>query len=231
MLNVDQSELKKFEDLAHKWWDPNSEFKPLHDINPLRLNLIRKFVSIEDKDILDVGCGGGILAEGLAKNGGRVLGIDLADKPLGVAKLHSQESQVPVTYEKISAEELRDRERKRFDMITCMEMLEHVPNPIETVRACADLTRDGGWCFFSTIAKTPKAFLFAIFGAEYVLKLLPKGTHEFKKFIRPSDLSKMCRSSGLEIVDIVGMTYNPFTKVYSLGKDTDVNYTLVTRKV
>ena len=231
MLNVDQSELKKFEDLAHKWWDPNSEFKPLHDINPLRLNLIRKFVSIEDKDILDVGCGGGILAEGLAKNGGRVLGIDLADKPLGVAKLHSQESQVPVTYEKISAEELRDRERKRFDMITCMEMLEHVPNPIETVTACADLTRDGGWCFFSTIAKTPKAFLFAIVGAEYVLKLLPKGTHEFKKFIRPSDLSKMCRSSGLEIVDIVGMTYNPFTKVYSLGKDTDVNYTLVTRKV
>ena len=229
--NVDPSEIKKFEALAHRWWDPNSEFKPLHQINPLRLNFIESIISLNNKDILDVGCGGGILSEGLSKAGARVVGIDMADKALNVAKLHLHESQLDITYEKSSAEDFSAQHAGQFDVVTCMEMLEHVPDPIRVVRACADLVKPGGWTIFSTISKTPKAFLFAIVGAEHILKLLPKGTHEYRKFIRPSALSQMIRESGLEVEKTKGMGYNPLTKVYSLTENLDVNYMIVARKL
>ena len=229
--NVDPSEIKKFEALAHRWWDPNSEFKPLHQINPLRLNFIESIISLNNKDILDVGCGGGILSEGLSKAGARVVGIDMADKALNVAKLHLHESQLDITYEKSSAEDFSAKHAGQFDVVTCMEMLEHVPDPIRVVRACADLVKPGGWTIFSTISKTPKAFLFAIVGAEHILKLLPKGTHEYRKFIRPSALSQMIRESGLEVEKTKGMGYNPLTKVYSLTENLDVNYMIVARKL
>ncbi|MDA1332454.1 MAG: bifunctional 2-polyprenyl-6-hydroxyphenol methylase/3-demethylubiquinol 3-O-methyltransferase UbiG [Proteobacteria bacterium] len=230
-INVDPSEIKKFEALAHRWWDPNSEFKPLHQINPLRLSFIESIVSLDDKDILDVGCGGGILSESLSRKGARVVGIDMAEKALNVAKLHLHESRLNITYEKSSAEDFSAKYAGRFDVVTCMEMLEHVPDPISVVRACAELVKPGGWTIFSTISKTPKAFLFAIVGAEHILKLLPAGTHEYQKFIRPSILSQMIRKSGLKVEKTKGMRYNPITQVYSLTENLNVNYMLVARKL
>jgi 2-polyprenyl-6-hydroxyphenyl methylase / 3-demethylubiquinone-9 3-methyltransferase len=230
-INVDPSEIKKFEALAHRWWDPNSEFKPLHQINPLRLGFIESMVSLNDKDILDVGCGGGILSEGLARKGARVVGIDMAEKALNVAKLHLHESQLNISYEKSSAEDFSAKHAEQFDVVTCMEMLEHVPDPSSVVQACADLVKPGGWTVFSTISKTPKAFLFAIVGAEHILKLLPKGTHEYRKFIRPSVLGQMIRKSGLEVEKTKGMGYNPRTRTYSLTENLDVNYMVVARKL
>ena len=222
--NADPAELAKFSALAHRWWDPESEFKPLHQINPLRLAWIAGIAPLAGKAALDVGCGGGILAEAMARQGARVKGIDLSENGLKVARFHLLESRLPVDYELCPAETLAAREPGQFDLITCMEMLEHVPDPASTVRACADLSRPGAQLFFSTINRNPKAYVLAVFGAEYVLKLLPKGTHDYAKFVRPSELSRYCRNSGLELRDIIGMTYNPFTKVYSLGSDTDVNY-------
>jgi len=228
--NVDPSEIKKFEALAHRWWDPDGEFRPLHQINPLRINYIESLISLDDKNILDVGCGGGILAEGLATKGAHVTGIDMADKGLGVAKLHLHESKLNITYEKSSAEDYAGEHQGMFDVVTCMEMLEHVPDPGSVVRACSELVKPGGWVVFSTISKTPKAFLFAIVGAEHILRLLPKGTHEYKKFIKPSTLAKMALESGLEVEKTKGMGYNPITRVYSLNDQLDVNYILVARK-
>ena len=229
-MNVDHAELEKFSSLASRWWDPNSEFKPLHQINPLRLNWIDGLAQLRGRQVLDVGCGGGILAESMAKLGAQVRGIDLAEKPLKVAQLHGLESGVTVDYEAIAAEALAEREASRFDVVTCMEMLEHVPDPSATIAACAALTKPGGWVFFSTINRNPKSFLFAIVGAEYLLRLLPKGTHEYAKFIKPSELADAARDAGLDLHQMVGMSYNPFTQVYCLGRDTDVNYLMAYRK-
>jgi 2-polyprenyl-6-hydroxyphenyl methylase / 3-demethylubiquinone-9 3-methyltransferase len=222
--NVDPAELNKFSALAAKWWDPTSEFKPLHEINPLRLGWINALVPLAGKRVLDVGCGGGILSESMAKKGASVKGIDLADKPLQVAALHKLESGVPVDYERISAEDLAIREPGGFDVVTCMEMLEHVPDPASTVRACAALVKPGGHVFYSTINRNPKSYLFAIIGAEYVLRLLPRGTHDYAKLIRPSELARFCREAGLDAGGITGMSYNPLSGRYWLGTDTDVNY-------
>jgi len=228
--NVDPNEVAKFDELARRWWDKNSEFKPLHDINPLRLDYINSKVDLSGKRILDVGCGGGILSESLARRGGIVSGIDMGDAALSVAHLHSMESGVSVDYMKITAEGLAKDSPASFDIITCMEMLEHVPDPCGVVRACSDLLKVGGHVFFSTISRTVKSWLFAIIGAEYVLKLLPKGTHQHKKFIRPSELVGFCRQAGLSLEDLVGMLYNPITKKYSLDhKDVNVNYLIHTR--
>jgi 2-polyprenyl-6-hydroxyphenyl methylase/3-demethylubiquinone-9 3-methyltransferase len=225
--NVDPAELAKFSALAHRWWDPTSEFRPLHEINPLRLAHIEKLAgSLKGKRILDVGCGGGILAEAMAAKGAIVTGIDLADKPLKVAMLHRMETGSTVDYRLVSAEDLAIESPESFDVVTCMEMLEHVPDPPSTIRACAQLVKRGGQVFFSTINRNPKSFLFAIVGAEYVLNLLPKGTHEYERFIRPSELTRACRDAGLTVNDLTGMTYNPLTKIYSLGRDVDVNYLL-----
>jgi 2-polyprenyl-6-hydroxyphenyl methylase/3-demethylubiquinone-9 3-methyltransferase len=229
-INVDPQELEKFSQLAHRWWDPNSEFKPLHDINPLRLGWIDERAALAGRRVLDVGCGGGILSESMAVRGAEVTGIDLADKPLKVAQLHLLESGHQVTYRKIAVEELAREQPEHYDVVTCMEVLEHVPDPASQVRACAELLRPGGHAFFATINRNPKSFLFAIVGAEYVLRLLPRGTHEYEKLIRPSELAAFCRGAGLSVVDMVGMTYNPFTKVYALGSDTDVNYIVHAQK-
>jgi len=223
-VNADPQELAKFSELAHRWWDPAGEFRPLHQINPLRLAWIEAKAGLAAKSVLDVGCGGGILAEAMARSGARVKGIDLAERPLKVAELHRLESGVAVEYEAVSAEALAAREPGRYDVVTCMEVLEHVPDPSSTVRACAALARPGGHAFFATINRNPKAYLFAIVGAEYVLRLLPQGTHDYAKFIRPSELGRWCRAGGLEVRALAGMTYNPFTKAYALGRDTDVNY-------
>ncbi|WP_306481555.1 bifunctional 2-polyprenyl-6-hydroxyphenol methylase/3-demethylubiquinol 3-O-methyltransferase UbiG [Limnobacter sp.] len=229
--NVDHAELAKFSALASKWWDPNSEFRPLHEINPLRLNWIDERVGLKGKRVLDVGCGGGILAESMARRGADVLGIDLADKSLKVAELHKLETGVNnVNYRFVSAEQLAAEERGTFDVVTCLEMLEHVPDPAQTIQACADLCKPGGWLFFSTINRNPKSFVFAIVGAEYVLNLLPKGTHEYKKFIKPSELAQYARQSRLDFSEIIGLVYNPLTKVYRLARDTDVNYMVACRK-
>jgi len=228
MINADPVELDKFSQLAHRWWDPNSEFKPLHDINPLRLDWIDAHASLAGKKVLDVGCGGGLLSEGMADKGAAVTGIDLSDKALGVARLHLLESGRSVDYRKISAEELAVEQPGSYDVVTCMEMLEHVPNPASTIAACAALVKPGGHVFFSTINRNPKAYLFAVVGAEYVLKLLPKGTHEYAKFIKPSELSRWAKSVGLEPDELIGMSYNPLTKLYGLGRDTSVNYLLHT---
>jgi 2-polyprenyl-6-hydroxyphenyl methylase/3-demethylubiquinone-9 3-methyltransferase len=229
--NFDAAELAKFSALAHRWWDPNSEFRPLHEINPLRLGHIERLASgLAGKRVLDVGCGGGILAEAMANRGADVTGIDLAEKPLKVAMLHRLETNSRVDYRLIAAEALAQEAPESFDVVTCMEMLEHVPDPGSIVRACARLAKPGGWVFFSTINRNPKSFLFAIVGAEYVLRLLPRGTHEYAKLIRPSELAGYCREAGLEVTDLTGMTYNPLTKVYSLGRDVDVNYLVGTRK-
>jgi 2-polyprenyl-6-hydroxyphenyl methylase/3-demethylubiquinone-9 3-methyltransferase len=229
MNNVDPGELAKFSALAHRWWDPTSEFRPLHEINPLRLAHIERLAGgLSGKRIVDVGCGGGILAESMAARGAEVTGIDLADKPLKVAMLHQIESGSSVDYRLISAEALAAEKPGACDIVTCMEMLEHVPDPPSTVRACARLVRPGGMVFFSTLNRNAKSFLFAIVGAEYVLNLLPRGTHEYARFIRPSELSRACREAGLSVADLTGMTYNPFTKTYALGRDVDVNYLMGT---
>jgi 2-polyprenyl-6-hydroxyphenyl methylase/3-demethylubiquinone-9 3-methyltransferase len=222
--NVDPAELSKFSALAARWWDPSSEFKPLHEINPLRLGWINGLAPLAGKRVLDIGCGGGILSEAMARKGASVMGIDLADKPLKVAALHKLESGVPVDYECIAAEALAAREPASFDVITCMEMLEHVPDPASTVRACAALVKPGGQVFFSTINRNPKAYLFAIIGAEYLLRLLPRGTHDYAKLLRPSELARFCREAGLVAGGITGVSYNPLTSRYRLGSDTDVNY-------
>ena len=228
--NADQAELDKFSELAHRWWDPESEFKPLHDINPLRLDWIDREVGLVGKKVLDVGCGGGILAESMATRGALVTGIDLSDKALSVARLHLLESGQKVDYRKISAEELAAGMPDAFDIVTCLEMLEHVPDPASTVRACARLVRPGGRVFFSTISRNPKAYLFAVVGAEYVLNLLPRGTHDYTRFIRPAELARYCRDAGLAGEEVIGMTYNPFSKTYALGADTGVNYLMRTRR-
>ena len=231
MINADPQELAKFSDLAHRWWDPESEFRPLHQINPLRLDWIETHARVAGKRVLDVGCGGGILSDAMARRGADVLGIDLATKPLKVAQLHALEAGTPsVEYREIAAEALAEQCPAQFDMVTCMEMLEHVPDPSSIVHACAALVKPGGWLFFSTLNRNAKSFLFAIVGAEHVLKLLPKGTHEYAKFIRPSELAQWCRSSGLELNDTRGMEYNPITRRYWLSGDTSVNYMIACRK-
>ncbi len=224
-MNVDPSELEKFSALAHRWWDPTSEFKPLHDINPLRLeHIVQLAGGLAGKRVVDIGCGGGILSESMAEHGADVLGIDLGEKALGVARLHALESGAKVDYRAVSAEQLAEEQRGAFDVVTCMEMLEHVPMPARTVEACARLARPGGLVVFSTLNRNLKSYLFAIIGAEYVLALLPKGTHDYAKFLRPSELIGFARAAGLDLLALTGMTYNPFTKVYRLGADTDVNY-------
>lgn len=228
--NADPAELAKFTALAHKWWDPTSEFRPLHEINPLRLNWIDQRVGLKGKRVVDIGCGGGILAESMATRGADVLGIDLADKSLKVAELHQLESGVPVTYRCVSAEDLAAEQPESFDVVTCLEMLEHVPDPAATVRAAATLCKPGGRLYFSTINRNPKSFLFAIIGAEYVLQILPKGTHSYEKFIKPAELSRYCRQAGIETTEIIGLTYNPVTRIYKLEADTDVNYMIACRK-
>jgi 2-polyprenyl-6-hydroxyphenyl methylase / 3-demethylubiquinone-9 3-methyltransferase len=225
-MNVDPLELEKFSQLAHAWWDPQSQFKPLHDINPLRLRYIDRIAALAGKSVVDVGCGGGILSEAMAAAGAKVTGIDLADKPLKVAQLHLLESGREVEYLKISAEELARMRPQQYDILTCMELLEHVPDPAATVQACGELVRPGGYVFFATINRNPKSYLFAVIGAEYVLNLLPRGTHDYAKFIKPSELSAMCRRAGLSVEGITGMTYNPLSRQYALGSDADVNYIL-----
>jgi 2-polyprenyl-6-hydroxyphenyl methylase/3-demethylubiquinone-9 3-methyltransferase len=228
--NADPTELHKFGALAHRWWDPNGDMRPLHEINPLRLDWIDRLAALAGKRVLDVGCGGGLLAEAMAQRGARVTGIDLSNKPLRVAQLHALESGVAVDYRETSAEALAAESPAAFEVVTCMEMLEHVPDPASTVQACSTLARPGGWVFFSTINRNPKSFLFAIVGAEYVLRLLPRGTHEYARFIRPSELAAMARRAELEVVEILGMTYNPLTKRFALGRDTGVNYLVACRK-
>lgn len=224
--NVDPAELSKFQALASRWWDPSSDFAPLHAINPLRLEWIARLCGgLADKRVIDIGCGGGILAESMARQGARVLGADLADKPLQVARLHALETGTPVVYEKIAAEDLAAREPGSADVVTCMEMLEHVPDPESVIAACRRLVKPGGWVFMSTLNRNPKSFLFAIVGAEYLLKLLPKGTHEYAKFIRPSELTGAARRQGLQLIELTGMSYNPVTRVYKLAPgDVTVNY-------
>jgi len=230
-LNADPAELAKFSDLAHRWWDPDSEFRPLHQINPLRLGWIEGIARITGKKVLDIGCGGGILSDAMARKGAKVTGIDLSVKALRVAELHALEAATPnVEYREISAEALALQEPASFDVVTCMEMLEHVPDPSSIVRACAALVRPGGWVFFSTLNRNPKSFLFAILGAEYVLQLLPKGTHEYAKFIKPSELASYGRAVGLELADTRGMEYNPLTRRYWLSQDTSVNYLFAMRR-
>jgi 2-polyprenyl-6-hydroxyphenyl methylase/3-demethylubiquinone-9 3-methyltransferase len=229
--NVDARELAKFSALAHRWWDPTSEFRPLHEINPLRLGHIERLAEgFAGKRIVDVGCGGGILAEAMAARGAMVTGIDLAEKPIKVARLHALESGMKVEYRLQSAESLAAEQPRGFDVVTCMEMIEHVPDPASTVAACAQLAKPGGRVFFATINRNAKSFLFAIVGAEYVLRMLPRGTHEYARFIRPSELVAHARAAGLAADDLTGMTYNPVTRTYALGSDVDVNYIAAFRK-
>ncbi len=230
-LNADPAELAKFSELAHRWWDVESEFRPLHMINPLRLDWIQSMCPLSGLRALDVGCGGGILADSMARNGAEVLGIDLSSKALKVAQLHALEAQTPrIGYREVSAEALADEVPASFDVVTCMEMLEHVPDPASVVKACSTLVKPGGWAFFSTLNRNPKSFLFAILGAEYLLNLLPRGTHEYAKMIRPSELAGYCRQAGLDLRQTSGLEYNPLTKRYSLTRDTGVNYLFATRK-
>ena len=230
-VNADPAELAKFSDLAHRWWDPESEFRPLHQINPLRLDWINTLSPLKDQRVLDVGCGGGILTDSMARQGAHALGIDLSTKALRVAQLHALEAQTPrVKYREISVEDLAGEQPSSFDTVTCMEMLEHVPDPDSVVRACAQLVKPGGWVFFSTINRNAKAFMLAIVGAEYVLGMLPRGTHEYAKFIRPSELALSCRSAQLDIQHTRGLEYNPITRRYWLSGDTSVNYLLATRR-
>ncbi len=235
MTNVDPTELDKFSQLAHRWWDTSSEFKPLHEINPLRLNYINRIAPLRGKTVLDVGCGGGILSESMAALGATVTGIDLGDKALQVAKMHLLESGQQVNYRKIAAEDLAAEiattaQPGHYDVVTCMEMLEHVPDPGSVVRACATLVKPGGHVFFSTLNRNPKSYLLAIIGAEYVLNMLPRGTHEYKKFIKPSELAQLCRNAALNVFDVTGMSYHPLYKTYALDKNTDVNYLLSCRR-
>ena len=230
MTNADPIELEKFSQLAHKWWDPQSEFRPLHEINPLRLDYIDRIASLSGKNVLDVGCGGGILSESMAGSGAKVTGIDLADKSLQVAKLHLLESGKQVEYLKIAVEELATERPAHYDIVTCMEMLEHVPDPAGIVAACAKLVKPEGHVIFSTLNRNPKSYLFAIIAAEYMLNMLPRGTHDYAKFIKPSELAQWCRNTDLNVSDITGMSYSPLNKTYSLGKDTDVNYMIACRR-
>jgi len=230
MSNVDELEIRKFEALATRWWDPNSEFKPLHEINPLRVNYISQAINLAGKRVLDIGCGGGILSEAMAHHGAMVTAIDLADAPLAVARLHQLESGLEIDYQKVATEDFAATHPEQFDVVTCLEMLEHVPSPASIVRACEKLVKPGGLVFFSTINRNPKAYVFAIVGAEYVLGLLPRGTHEYAKFIKPSELASWCREANLELCDQVGMGYNPLTKNYFLQKSLDVNYLVRYRK-
>ena len=223
-MNADPLELQKFSELAHRWWDPSSEFRPLHEINPLRLDWINARAPLAGRRVIDIGCGGGILAESMAKKGATVTGIDLSEKALKVADLHSLESGVSVRYQLIAAEDMAEQEAGQYDIVTCMEMLEHVPDPAAIVRACAKLAKPGGKLFFSTLNRNPKAYLFAVLGAEYVLRLLPRGTHDYAKFITPAELSQYARNTGLDVDGMKGMGYNPLTKIYSLSADTSVNY-------
>ena len=230
-VNADPAELAKFSELAHRWWDPDSEFRPLHQINPLRLDWINQLSPLEGQRVLDVGCGGGILSDSMARKGADVLGIDLATKALRVARLHALEAQTTrIQYREISAEALADEVPASFDTVTCMEMLEHVPDPQSVVSACARLVKPGGWVFFSTINRNPKAFALAIVGAEYLLKMLPRGTHEYAKFIQPSELAAACRHAGLDLLHTRGMLHNPVTGRYWLGEDTSVNYLFATQR-
>ena len=230
MINVDETEIDKFSQLAHKWWDMSGEFKPLHEINPLRLDFIDSRAAIAGKQVLDVGCGGGILAESMAVRGAGVTGIDLAKKSLKVAQLHSLESGVTVDYRCVAVEELAAEAPASFDVVTCMEMLEHVPDPQSVLRSCASLVKPGGWVFFSTLNRNAKSYLLAVIGAEYVLNMLPRGTHEYARFLKPSELSRMARNAGLELETVCGMGYNPLTRIYALGEDTDVNYLMACRR-
>ena len=229
-MNADPAELEKFSALAHRWWDVNSEFKPLHDINPLRLDAIDRIAPLAGKRVLDVGCGGGILSESMAVRGAHVTGIDMAEKPLKVAQLHLLESGRDVDYRNATVESIAQSEPGTYDVVTCMEMLEHVPDPASTVYACGAVAKSGARLFFSTLNRNPKSYLFAIIGAEYVLRLLPRGTHDYAKFIKPSELAAFCRDAGLEVTGLIGMSYNPLTKVYTLNTDTAVNYILHCRK-
>lgn len=231
MENVDYAELEKFETIAERWWDRNSEFKPLHDINPLRLNFIDQRCSLAGKKVLDVGCGGGILSESMAQRGAQVTAIDMAETPLAVARIHQQKSGVDIDYRQTTAEQLAQEHPQHFDIVTCLEMLEHVPAPASVIQACADLVKPQGHVFFSTINRNPKSFLFAIVGAEYVLNLLPKGTHEYNKLIRPSELAAWAREAKLNVNELIGMTYNPLFKRYKLEKNVDVNYLVHTQKL
>lgn len=228
--NVDPSEIAKFEALASRWWDMNSEFKPLHDINPLRLNWIDERVSLVGKTVLDVGCGGGILSESMARRGATVTGIDMGAAPLAVARLHLLESGQQVDYQQIPVEQLAAECPASFDTVTCLEMLEHVPDPAAIVQACFDLVKPGGWVFFSTLNRNPKAYAFAILGAEYLLRLLPRGTHDYAKFIKPSELASWARAANLDMVDMIGLHYNPLTRRYWLAPNVDVNYMMATRR-
>ncbi|WP_255987679.1 bifunctional 2-polyprenyl-6-hydroxyphenol methylase/3-demethylubiquinol 3-O-methyltransferase UbiG [Chitinolyticbacter albus] len=229
-VNADAAELAKFSALAHKWWDKESEFKPLHDINPLRLDFIEQHVPLSGQQVVDVGCGGGILSEGLAQRGAQVTGIDLADKSLKIAKLHAMESNLVIDYRKVPVEELAAEAPASFDVVTCLEMLEHVPSPASVVAACAELARPGGWVFFSTLNRNAKSYLLAVLGAEYVLGMLPRGTHDYARFIKPSELGRMTRTSGLDTVSLTGLHYKPLGRIYELGGDTDVNYLVACRK-
>lgn len=229
-MNADPIELQKFSDLAHRWWDPESEFRPLHEINPLRLNWINHQVPLAGKKVIDIGCGGGILTESMARLGAQVTGIDLGEKALKVAELHSLESGINVRYELIAAEAMAEREAGQYDVVTCMEMLEHVPDPAAIVQACARLVKPGGRIFFSTLNRNPKSYLFAIIGAEYLLQLLPKGTHDYSKFITPAELAQFMRNAGLTLDAMKGLGYNPLTKMYSLNQDTSVNYLIASSK-
>jgi len=228
-INADPMELEKFSQLAHRWWDPQSEFKPLHEINPLRLDYIDEIAHIKGKITIDVGCGGGILSEAMAARGAIVTGIDLSDKALKVAKLHLLESGHHVDYRKITVESMAIENPHRYDVVTCMEMLEHVPNPASIIQSCARLAKPNGWVFFSTLNRNPKSYLYAIIGAEYILNLLPRGTHEYARFIKPAELARMARNAGLTDAKIIGMTYNPITKIYALENDTSVNYIMAFR--
>lgn len=227
--NIDQAEISKFEELASRWWDPDSEFKPLHEINPLRLNFINQRSLLKNKSVLDVGCGGGLLSEGMAELGAKVTGIDMGIAPLSVAKLHLLESGHQVDYQQSTAEAFADNNAHVFDIVTCLEMLEHVPDPSSVIAACAKMVKPGGHVYFSTINRNPKAWLFAVVGAEYVLNLLPKGTHDYKKFIKPSELVAWGRNSGLQFKESIGLHYNPLTKAYALAPGLDVNYMLQTQ--
>ena len=223
-MNADPHEIQKFSELAHRWWDPTSEFRPLHEINPLRLEWINARAPLRGKKVIDIGCGGGILAESMARKGADVTGIDLSEKALKVADLHSLESEVSVRYKHIAAEEMAAQEAGQYDVVTCMEMLEHVPDPSSIVRAAATLVKPGGLVFFSTLNRNPKAYLFAVIGAEYLLRMLPKGTHDYAKFITPAELSQFVREAGMHVDGFKGLSYNPLTKIYALNQDTDVNY-------
>ena len=228
--NVDADEIEKFEKLASRWWDPNSEFKPLHDINPLRLGYIDRLAPLKDRKVIDIGCGGGLLTEGMTKRGAQVIGIDMGKAPLTIARLHQHESGLDIDYRQTTAEQMAATESGSFDTVTCLEMLEHVPDPAAVIAACAQLIKDDGRVFLSTINRNPKAYLFAVVGAEYLLRLLPKGTHDYSKFIRPSEMEKWARAAGLHMTDLTGMSYNPLTREYKLGSDVSVNYLACFRK-